>query len=126
MATDTDAHSLRVLVVDDLPDLRFTLMLMLESAGYRVAEAADGLQALECISQHNVDVLLMDMIMPGMDGVTLLGELRERGIKVPRVVAMTSRTSGSVTALEVARVLGADAALTKPFNRNQLLNAIRG
>ena len=66
----------RILVVDDTPDNVRLLQLDLEDAGYEVVCATNGVDALECAASENIDVILMDSMMPVMDGVTALRELK--------------------------------------------------
>ena len=111
-----------VLVVDDRPDVRLSLIYMLEASGFDVAEAADGDQALDVIARRRVEVVLTDLAMPGMDGRKLTTKLVANRVR-PKVSVM----SGSER-LEPgdAAVLGADAILAKPFTREQLVQAIKG
>ena len=77
----------RVLVVDDEPGMRETLTDLLEAAGYDVSTACDGDDALSCIRQRVFDVILMDIRMPGRDGISVLRELNG---PPPPVVMMTA------------------------------------
>ena len=113
---------MRVLVVDDRPDVRLSLVYMLEASGFDVAEAADGAQALGLVEKHRVEVVLTDLAMPGMDGRELTKELVARSRYRPRVIVMSgSERLESVDAAE----LGADAVLSKPFTRDQLVQTIK-
>jgi CheY-like chemotaxis protein len=75
----------QVLVVDDDPAVRTCLTMLLESVGYDVAAAEDGVQALLLISEDVPDILISDLNMPGMSGVDLLSEVRRR---FPRIVTI--------------------------------------
>lgn len=115
----------RVLVVDDRPDVRLSLLYMLEASGFDVAEAEDGRQALSRLSSQSFDVILADLSMPVLDGLGLIRIVRERPRPRPVLIAMTgSAHLDSGEALNEA-VGVADAVLTKPFTREQLLRAIR-
>ena len=71
-------QSALILVVDDEPDIRHIIRILLESGGYRVAEAQNGLAAVEYVrKQPGVDLVLMDIMMPGLDGVSASREIRE-------------------------------------------------
>jgi CheY-like chemotaxis protein len=114
-----------VLVVDDRPDVRLSLLYMLEASGYDVAEAGDGRQALAALARKRVDLILTDLYMPVMDGLGLVRSIRERQGPRPGVIAMSgSGHLGRDASLEAAQVLGADAVLRKPFTREQLINTI--
>jgi CheY-like chemotaxis protein len=106
----------RILVVDDDPDVRLIFKLILESAGYHVSEARNGIAALILIRDSPPDLVVTDMVMPGMDGQELIGRIRadERTARVP-ILAV----SGHPGSLEQAS--GADAVLNKPIDRPRLL-----
>ena len=78
----------RILVVDDEPNVRLVLRTALEPVGYLVDEAGDGLAALERATELSPDLVLLDLQMPLMDGVTTLGRLRASGRDVPVVQGM--------------------------------------
>jgi CheY-like chemotaxis protein len=112
----------RVLVVDDRPDVRLSLMYMLEASGFEVAEAGNGVEALNVMSKNPVAVILTDLRMPGMGGPELAKHVTQRGHRRPRLILM----SGSVhLAPDSAATLGVDAILAKPFTREQLVQTIR-
>ena len=115
-----------VLVVDDRPDVRLSLMYMLEAAGFTVLEAGDGREALAVLGKRRVDVLLTDLYMPGMDGITLVDAIRNRLGRPPRLVMMTGHEvrAGSSVVLH-AMEQGAEAVLIKPFTKEQLVRAIQ-
>jgi two-component system chemotaxis response regulator CheY len=114
-----------VLIVEDRADVRLALRYMLEAHDYRVAEAADGAEALAYVATESVDVILTDLYMPQMDGLSLVRALRKSKSAQPRIIAMSgSPNLGKEAALDAARVLGADAVLRKPFSREQLVRAI--
>jgi two-component system response regulator MprA len=103
----------RVLVVDDDPDIRASLRMVLDD--YEVVGACDGLEALEYVGAGGVDVIVLDLMMPTMDGATFLRELRARGISLPIIV------SSAATGLsERVRELGVSIYLPKPFDIDQL------
>ena len=117
---------IRVLIVDDQPDVRLAFRYMLEHYGCRITEAGNGKEALNCLSRERVDVVLTDLYMPGMDGLALLREILERPGPRPRVIAISgSPNLGKEASLSAARALGADIVLPKPLSRDQLITAIR-
>jgi DNA-binding response OmpR family regulator len=118
------ATATSVLVVDDEPQVVWMLRFSLEAEGYRTLEARDGRAALEEIRQHRPDLVLLDVMMPVMDGWSVLEELQalpedER----PRVVVVSARASLRDRAK--AAELGADAFVAKPFNVEDLLDVLR-
>ena len=109
-----------VLVVDDEPQVVWMLRFSLEAEGYQTLAAGDGRAALDEIRRHRPPMMLLDIMMPVMDGWSVLEELatfpeEER----PRVVVVSARTSQRDRAKAVE--LGADAFVAKPFNIDDLL-----
>jgi signal transduction histidine kinase/CheY-like chemotaxis protein len=111
-----------VLVVEDNPVNRIIAEEMLQSLGINVVEAADGEQALEQLTRHHINVVLMDCQMPVMDGYTATRHIREREQKsgLPRtpIVALTANAFDEDAAQ--AKAVGMDAHLAKPYTREQL------
>ena len=118
----TGAGPLHVLVVDDEPAIRRFLRTSLDVQGYRVSEAADGGEALDMMRRNAVDVLVLDLGLPGIDGFEVIRRLRAAGQTVP-IVVLSSRDDerGKVEALD----LGADDYVAKPFGIDELLARIR-
>ncbi|MFJ1703618.1 response regulator transcription factor [Kitasatospora sp. NPDC088346] len=112
----------RVLVVDDEPALRDALESSLAFEGYEVATATDGYEALEAVERQRPDLVLLDIMMPRMDGLTTVRRMRSRGDAVP-VLMLTARDAvgDRVTGLDV----GADDYLAKPFELDELLARVR-
>ena len=111
-----------LLVVDDEPAVREALRAGLEFEGYQVTTAADGLGALEQIAKAMPDGLVLDVMMPRMDGLTVLRRLRSFNPSLPVLLLTARDTVGDrVTGLDV----GADDYLTKPFDLDELLARIR-
>lgn len=110
-----------VLVVDDDPDIRRVLELMLEDEGYRVALAADGHEALERVARQRPDVVLLDLWMPGMDGWTLQERLQEHTPEIPIVVMTAGR--GPLAEVDRGSVAG---YLAKPFDMDSLFRIVSG
>ncbi len=114
-----------ILVVED--DLQFRQMLvqMLRLDGHEVATAAHGIEALKFLQGATPDVIITDILMPGMDGVETILELARRGSQIP-IIAMSGGRR-AITAqfnLESAALLGVAATLPKPFARADLRKAI--
>ncbi|MDQ1402375.1 MAG: hypothetical protein QOG03_691 [Actinomycetota bacterium] len=111
----------RVLIVDDEPDILLMLRVNLEADGYETALAADGETALRRISEEHFDIVLLDVMMPVMDGWGVLQGLSGETEK-PRVVVVSAKSS----ARDVARALELGAAdyVTKPFSPVELSELI--
>ncbi|MFZ1988228.1 MAG: response regulator transcription factor [Alphaproteobacteria bacterium] len=118
----TASTPLRILVVDDEPPIRRFLRTSLVAQGYHITEAEDGAQALEMLRKGPVDVLVLDLGLPKIDGFDVIKALRDSGSSVP-IIVLSSRTDegGKVRALD----LGADDYVTKPFGVDELLARIR-
>jgi chemosensory pili system protein ChpA (sensor histidine kinase/response regulator) len=113
-----------VLVVDDSITVRRVTQRLLQREGYRVALAADGLQALERLQDERPTVVLSDLEMPRMDGFDLLRNIRgDGGLKGLPVIMITSRIAQKHR--EMARELGADHYLGKPYSDEELLGLIQ-
>jgi two-component system nitrogen regulation response regulator NtrX len=113
----------KILIVDDDPAVRTVLNRILSGAGYQVYEADNAFQALDRLDRHPPDAMLLDIKMPGMDGLGLIDNLRQRGIEVP-VVILTGH-GDQFTARDCLDA-GAAAYLTKPPDRSDLLITMRG
>jgi two-component system chemotaxis response regulator CheY len=112
-----------ILAVDDSASMRQMVRYTLEAAGYQVLEASDGIEALEIARQTGADLVLTDVNMPRMDGITLVRELRALDTYkfVPMLVLTTE--SGSDTKMR-GKQAGATGWIVKPFNPEQLLATI--
>jgi two-component system, OmpR family, alkaline phosphatase synthesis response regulator PhoP len=113
----------RILVVEDDYDVGLLLQLMLEQE-HEVRRAGDGLQALESIGDHRPDIVILDVMLPALDGFRMLNRLRsnpeQRDVKVILLTAL-SEAVDMVLGLE----LGADFYLTKPFEPEDLLALVQ-
>ncbi len=110
-----------VLVVDDQSEITKLVTLSLEAEGFRVLTARDGQQALSQLADSNPDVLLLDIMMPGMSGIDVLREVREHH-PVP-VVLLSARSSAA--SVSEGLNLGADDYVTKPFHPGELAARVR-
>ena len=112
----------RLLVVDDEPNIRELLSASLRYAGFDVATAADGQQALTAARARRPDLLVLDVMMPGIDGFEVVRRLRSEGTHCP-VLFLTARdsTEDKVTGL----TLGGDDYVTKPFSLEEVVARIR-
>jgi two-component system KDP operon response regulator KdpE len=116
------AAPLKVLVVDDEPAIRRFLRTSLTAQGYQVTEAENGTTALDSLRRNTIDVLVLDLGLPDIDGLDIIERLRGQGFAVP-IVVLSSRVDeiGKVKALD----LGADDYVTKPFGIDELLARVR-
>lgn len=107
----------KILIVDDEPNVRLVFHTTLESAGYDVTEALDGASGLEALEGNPVDLVFLDLRMPGMDGLEMLRRLRDAGDNTP-VVIVTAH--GDVPNAVQAMKLGAIDFLAKPLSPEAL------
>ena len=113
----------KILVVDDSISMRQMVVFTLEGAGYEVAEAADGVLALDWAKENSCDLVLTDVNMPNMDGLELVTELRRlpEYSKKPVLVLTTERSDEMKVKGKNA---GATGWIVKPFVPDQLLKAV--
>jgi len=111
----------RLLLVEDEPGLVLTLTDRLAREGYAVESSADGESGLERAAKEPFDLVLLDVMLPRLNGFDVLRDLRRRGIETP-VIMLTAR--GQVTDKVVGLKLGADDYVTKPFEMMELLARI--
>lgn len=111
-----------ILVVDDEVAIRRFLRTSLSAQGFQVLEAESGRSALDQLKRHHVDLVILDLGLPDLDGAEIIGRLRQSGASVPLLV-LSSRTDeqGKVDALD----MGADDYVTKPFGMDELLARVR-
>src|SRR5258708_21109156 len=112
----------RVLVVDDDPDVRDAVETALELDGHTVMTAVDGLAALKRLGQADFDAVVLDVLMPNLDGFEVCRRLRASGNRTP-VLVLTARDSEEDTIRGLD--LGADDYLVKPFALGELLARVR-
>ncbi len=113
-----------ILVVEDDNDLRSVMTAGLRSAGHEVAEVVNGREGLRHFRAHPTDIVITDIMMPGMEGLELIYALRS-ATPHPLIIAMSGSTKFSQSlCLASARKLGAQRILLKPFNLDTLLAAI--
>ena len=114
-----------ILVVEDDEQFRNMLVLQLSRQGHRVIHACSAKEGLQLYQQACPDLILTDLIMPDMDGIELIMQLRRLGNSTP-IIAMSGggRSMKTESNLKMVELLGAAATLAKPFSREQLLQAI--
>lgn len=110
-----------IMAVDDEPSVLRVLQLALEPAGFDVILAANGDSALELMRRHKPDLVLLDIMMPGMNGFQVLNRIREQ-YSIP-IIMLTARRE--VTTLRDSLVIGADDFIVKPFRILELTARIR-
>lgn len=120
--TENGVNIMRILVIEDDPDLNLIIQKRLKSEHYSVDSCTSGTEAYHYIKQTNYDVILLDLMIPGMDGLTLLKEIRKSQIKSSiLILSAKDNVTDRVTGLDY----GADDYLAKPFSFDELLARIR-
>lgn len=122
----------RILVIDDVPAFTALLRMTLETRGHHVAEAHDGLSGLSMLEREPFDLAIVDMMMPGLDGIELIRRLRARdasrapGVDAPAIIAMSGGTDDFPAAfsLTLSAMHGANRLLYKPFDNSELTAAV--
>ncbi len=112
----------RILIVDDEPDMRLAVRNVLKLRGYEISEAGDGPSALEMARESRPDLVLLDMRLPGMDGIEVLDGLKKIDDTVP--VVMITGYGHIQSAVDVMK-LGASEYLQKPFENAQLVETVK-
>ena len=115
----------RVLVVDDELDILELTRIMLESSGFEVITASDGEKALEIVEEKNIDLILIDAVMPGVNGLDVCRTLK-RNPKTRGVPIIIFSALGTGVDMMLEENDKADAYISKPFTRNILLDKVQG
>jgi two-component system chemotaxis response regulator CheY len=121
VATATTLCTIMILIVDDEPYMRLFLNKVLSRAGYTVAEAANGREAMRRYDELKPRGVITDLIMPEQEGIETIMELRRRTHVVPIIAMSGGIELRSAHYLQVAGKLGADAVLEKPFTAADVL-----
>jgi len=114
----------KVLTVDDSRTMREMVSFTLRGAGFDVVEAIDGQQALVVLASHKVDLILADLNMPNMDGITLIRQVRASGGHRPVPILMLTTESDDAKKQE-GRAAGATGWIVKPFNPEKLIQVVQ-
>ncbi len=116
----------RILLADDDEFVSGFMKTVLVNSGFEVILARDGKEALDLYDPVLIDLVLVDVFMPEMDGIELIRELRHANPEV-RIVAITGDAQGKgMVYLSIAKQLGADAILMKPFKAPEFLEVVHG
>lgn len=101
----------RILIADDEPEIRDILHLYLENSGYEIVEAQDGMETLSALEKQNIDLLILDIMMPKVDGFHVLKSVRENNNIPVLIISAKNEDASKILGLD----LGADDYITKPF-----------
>lgn len=110
-----------ILIVDDNKEIVYSLGELLKYEGYQVVKAYDGMEALEALDNHHIDLILLDVMMPRLNGLSALMKIREN-YKIPAIIlSAKTEESDKVSGL----VLGADDYISKPYNPAELIARVK-
>lgn len=113
----------RILLVDDEEDLVTTMLFQLEAAGYEVITAYDGIEALNKARKEKVDLLILDLMLPKMDGYKVCGLLK-KDVRYSKIPIILFSAKAQESDLKTGEEVGADAYIVKPFAAKALLARI--
>ena len=114
----------RILVVDDDPQVCDVVRRSLERVGHQVLGAVDGVEGLKVCRESGAELALVDLHMPEMDGIELLGKLRALAPRLPVIAMSGGGVTKRVDLLDMALLLGATDTLAKPFTLAELFEAV--
>ena len=117
----TDSTRKRVLVVDDASLVRLYYRSALENAGFEVGEALNGLEALEHLLASPFDLVIVDVNMPQMDGLSFLKALRAKSLPLSALPALVTSTEAAPQRVAAARIAGANFYVVKPLSTERLV-----
>ena len=112
----------KILVVDDNKEIVYSISELLKYEGYETLKAYDGMEALDIMERENVDLILLDVMLPGKDGFEILRDLRQQGVR-SKIIMLTARSmlEDKLAGLEH----GANDYITKPFHMDELMARVR-
>ena len=116
---------MKVLVIDDEPAVRYAVTRVLESNGFEVTTAADGMRGMVQFRLSHPDLVITDLIMPEQEGMQTIKQIRQADTGVKILAISGGGRLVNVDFLQVARRFGADEILAKPFDARELLSAVR-
>ena len=114
----------RILVVDDDAQVRELICAILAAYGYDIAEASNGKTAVRMYHEQPFDLVITDLVMPDMEGIELIGELRKIDQNVKVIAISGGFLTASDTYLKTAKLMGAKHTLPKPFDTDELLSVV--
>lgn len=123
-AASSPARKANILVVEDDPDSAELMSQILEIEGYRVKRSPSGLKALEQASNGDIDLILLDVMLPGVDGFEVCHRLRQEPPTASLPILMVS-AKGRREDIDTGLRVGANAYMTKPLSRHDLLSTVK-
>ncbi|ERI10309.1 response regulator transcription factor [Aneurinibacillus aneurinilyticus] len=115
------SRNINLLLVDDDREIRNLIEIYARNEGYTIFHAQDGLQAIQLVEKHSIDLIILDIMMPNMDGITACMKIRERKQMPIIILSAKNKDMDKITGLST----GADDYVTKPFNPLELIARIK-
>ena len=113
-----------ILVIDDEEQIRTIIKKILEAEGYNVVVAGDGKEGLKAFNESPVDLVITDIIMPEKEGIEIIRDLKNNSENIKIIAISGGGNIGPDEYLFLAKKLGVDMTLAKPFRRNELISAV--
>jgi len=114
----------RILIVDDEPELRNVIQLILNLDGYETLTARGGAECLDLLAQQSVDLIVLDLMMPKVDGWEVLRQLKSQGRADAIPVVLLTAKDQPIDKMLGLKVFGVTDYITKPFDKTDLLNRV--
>ena len=114
----------QILIIDDEPQIRSMLKMMLEREGFHVIVASDGKEGMKIFEKEPVDLVITDLIMPEKEGIEVIQELRKNNSNLPIIAISGGGKNSPDTYLNIAKLLGANAIFEKPVAKEKLIDAV--
>lgn len=114
-----------ILIVDDDSSIRLLFKQFLEGEGYKVSLASDGQEGIALLKQQKPDLIITDILMPEMDGLEIVREVRKHHSSIPIIAISGGMRSGQINFLSHARTFGACRVFEKPISLAALLTAVK-
>lgn len=111
---------MHILVIDDDAAMRESIGLVLESAGFTVVEAKNGIDGMRLLQAEHPALVITDILMPQKEGIEIIREIRAQAPDIP-IIAISGAVGGQADYLKMARAFGANAVLAKPFEPKEML-----
>ena len=114
----------KILVIDDDPEMRHMIGQILTAAGHEVLEAKDGKEGMRLFHLHQPALVITDILMPEKDGLETILEMRSTASTVAIIAISDGGASSTMMFLDMAKKLGADVTIAKPFGERELVDAV--
>jgi DNA-binding response OmpR family regulator len=115
----------RIIVLDDERNIRTMVRVILDDAGFEVVEAVDATSAIRAVRESGADLVISDLFMPDVDGLEVIHTLRREHSSLKIIAMSGGGFGGTIDLLEIARRMGADEVVHKPFSPQHFVDVVR-